>query len=227
MSIATDYKVGVLGTGGVGRTLGSAFIELGHAVKLGARTAENPTAEAWARTAGSLASTGSFADAAAFGDVIVVATLGVATEDVLHAADPASFAGKIVLDTTNPLVLARGQRPTLAFGHSDSLGERVQRLLATAHVVKVFNSVCHGLMIRPTFDHGPPDMFLAGNDPDAKRFAAELCATWGWGAVDLGGIDASRFLEPMVIAWLYAGLQRGLPLSTSGTWTHAFKLLQR
>jgi predicted dinucleotide-binding enzyme len=227
VSIAANYRVGVLGSGGVGRTLGSAFGELGHAVKLGARAADNQAAAAWARAAGPLASAGTFADAAAFGDVLVVATLGVATEDALRAAGPAQFAGKIVLDTTNPLVLARGQPPTLAFGHSDSLGERVQRLLPTARVVKVFNTVCHGLMIRPSFPGGPPDMFVAGNDADAKRFAAELCATWGWGTVDLGGIEASRLLEPIVIAWLYAGLQRGLPLATSGTWTHAFKLLQQ
>ena len=221
------FKVGVLGTGGVGRTLGSALVNLGHEVRMGARAADNTNAAAWVKETGDRASAGTFEAAAAFGDLIVLATLGVATEDIIHSAKLEHFAGKVVLDTTNPLVLEKGQPPALSIGHTDSLGERIQRLISSAKVVKIFNTVCYGLMINPKFEDGRPDMFLAGNEPDAKRLAGEFCAAWGWGTVDLGGIESSRLLEPMVIAWLKVGLTSGLPLRTSGTWNHAFKLLRR
>jgi predicted dinucleotide-binding enzyme len=220
-------RIGILGTGGVGRTLGSGFVKLGHEVRMGARSADNTNAAEWAKENGSQASAGTFQAAAAFADMIVLATLGTATEEVIRSAQLNNFAAKVVLDTTNPLVLENGKPPALAFGHTDSLGERVQRLIPSAKVVKVFNTVCHGLMIHPKFEDGRPDMFLAGNDPDAKQVASELCAAWGWGTADLGGIESSRLLEPMVIAWLQFGIQSGLSLSTSGTWGHAFKILRK
>lgn len=213
-------RIGILGTGDVGRTLGSAFLTLGHEVKMGSRSAGNEKAVAWVRGAGPKGSEGSFADAARFAETIVLATLGTANESALRAAGPEHFRGKLLLDTTNPLSFAPGRPPTLAVGPNDSGGEQVQRLLPEARVVKVFNTVGHAHMFRPDFPGGPPDMFLCGNDEGARREVAALLREFGWGAVDLGGIEASRYLEAMCIVWVLHGVR-------SGSWNHAFKLLKK
>lgn len=212
-------KVGVLGTGDVGRTLGSAFITLGHEVKLGARSAANAKAAAWAKQAGERATTGTFADAAAWCEIAVLATLGVANEAALRAAGLASFEGKIVIDATNPLDFAGG-KPSLTVGFDDSGGEQVQRLLPGAKVVKAFNTVGNALMFRPELPGGPPDMFICGDDDAAKQEVGKLLEQFGWGVADLGGIDASRYLEPMCMVWVLYGVR-------SGRFNHAFKLLKR
>lgn len=213
-------KIGVLGTGDVGRTLGKAFITLGHEVKLGARAAGNEKARAWVKEMGERASEGSFADAAGFGEIIVLATLGVANEQAIRQAGVERFGGKLVIDTTNPLDFSKGG-PALAVGHTDSAGEQVQRLLPAAKVVKAFNTVGHVLMFRPELPGGPPDMFIAGNDDAAKaRLTKLLRDDFGWGVIDVGGIEASRNLEPMCLTWVAYGFR-------TNTWTHAFKLLHR
>ncbi|MCZ7585113.1 MAG: NAD(P)-binding domain-containing protein [Deltaproteobacteria bacterium] len=153
-------KVGVLGTGDVGHALGNGFIALGHEVKMGARDAANEKAAAWAKAAGDKASHGTFADAAAFGELIVLATLGAANEAAIEAAGIDNFDGKAVVDTTNPLDFSAGMPPKLYVGHTDSAGEQVQRLLPKAHVVKAFNTVGSPHMFRPEFPDGPPDMFI-------------------------------------------------------------------
>lgn len=209
-------RVGVLGTGDVGRTLGGAFAALGHEVMLGARAPGHPKAAAWARETTQKA--GTFAEAAAFGELVVLATLGVATEEIVRGVGVGAFSGKPVLDATNPLDLSGGA-PDLALGHTDSLGERIQRLLPGAHVVKCFNTVGHAHMFRPRFSGGPPDMFICGDDAGAKARVAEILGAFGWGTVDIGGIDGSRYLEPMCMAWVRYGMG-------SGTWDHAFKLLR-
>src|SRR5688500_8780308 len=132
-------KIGVLGTGDVGRALGKAFVTLGHDVRMGSRSATNEKALAWAKEMGPKASADTFAEAAAFGEVVVLATLGVANERVLQSAGPERFRGKLVIDTTNPLDFSGGMPPTLAVSGNDSAGERVQRLLPDARVVKAFN----------------------------------------------------------------------------------------
>jgi 8-hydroxy-5-deazaflavin:NADPH oxidoreductase len=213
-------RIGILGTGDVGKTLASAFLTLGHDVKMGARDAANPKARAWAAEAGAKASIGTFADAAEFGELIVLATLGAAAESVLTAAGPQRMAGKVVIDTTNPLDLSAGFPPTLTVGHTDSGGEQVQRLLPGALVVKAFNTVGNPLMFRPDLPGGPPDMFICGNDDGAKKKVSAILDEFGWGVIDLGGIEASRHLEPMCIVWVAHGAR-------TGTWTHAFKLLRR
>ena len=212
-------KVGVLGTGDVGKALGKAFITLGHDVKMGGREAKNEKAEAWARELGAKASTGTFADAATFGEWVVVATLGVAVEAALKQAGPEHFKGKVVIDTTNPLDFSKGY-PQLAFGHTDSGGERVQKQLPGAHVVKAFNTVGNTLMFKPVLPGGPPDMFIGGNDEGAKKKVADLLKEFGWGVIDLGGIEASRYLEPLCMIWVLHGVK-------SGGWNHAFKLLHK
>jgi 8-hydroxy-5-deazaflavin:NADPH oxidoreductase len=211
-------RVAVLGTGDVGRTLAEAFVRLGHDVKLGSRSGTNEKAVAWTREAGPRASAGSFADAAAFGEIITVATLGSATEAALRAAGPEHFRGKTVIDTTNPLDFSQGM-PRLFVGFTDSLGERVQRMLPGARVVKAFNTVGHALMYRPELAGGPPDMFIGGDD-EGKRTVAEILSEFGWGIVDLGGIETSRYLEPMCLIWVLYGIR-------TSAWTHAFKLLKR
>ncbi|MEZ4263392.1 MAG: NADPH-dependent F420 reductase [Polyangiaceae bacterium] len=214
-------KVAVLGTGDVGKTLGKAFIALGHEVKMGAREATNEKAAAWCKEMGDKASHGTFADAAAFAELVVLATLGAANQAVLEAAGPDNLAGKILIDTTNPLDMSKGFPPSLSVGHTDSGGEAVQRLAPKAHVVKAFNTVGNAHMFKPAFEGGPPDMFICGNDEEAKKkVSALLVEGFGWGVVDLGGIEASRHLEPMCLVWVLHGAR-------SGSWNHAFKLLRK
>jgi predicted dinucleotide-binding enzyme len=212
-------RVGVLGTGEVGRALGTAFASLGHEVRMGARSQASEKALAWAREAGPKASAGTFADAAAFGEIVVLAVLGDAAEQVLQLAGRETLRGKLVIDTTNPLDFGGGF-PRLSVGHTDSLGERVQRWLPDAHVVKAFNTVGNPLMFRPNLPGGPPDMFICGNSDEAKRAVAGLLADFGWGVVDLGGIESSRYLEPMCMAWVVYAAR-----NNSGS--HAFKLLRK
>jgi predicted dinucleotide-binding enzyme len=214
-------RIGILGTGDVGRALGRGFLELGHEVVLGARESGNAKAEAFARQGGTRARAGTFAEAAAFGELVVLATLGIAWEEAIFRAGIERFAGKIVFDTTNPLDFpAGGGLPKLAYGWLESAGEKVQGRLADAHVVKVFNSVGNALMFRPELPGGPPTMFIAGNDDGAKAKTAEILADFGWETSDLGGIEASRYLEPLCMVWVLHGAH-------AGTWSHAFKMLRR
>jgi predicted dinucleotide-binding enzyme len=214
-------KIGILGTGDVGQALGAGFAAQGHDVKMGSREPQGEKARNWAAKAGARASTGTFADAARFGEVVVVATLWSGTENALKLAGPESLAGKVVLDVTNPLVPGKpGALPSLALGHTDSGGEQVQRWLPGARVVKVFNTVGHAHMVNPRFPGGPPDMFLAGNDEGARKTVAGICAAFGWNPVDLGGIEGARLLEPMCLLWVGYGMR-------TGTWSHAFKILHK
>jgi predicted dinucleotide-binding enzyme len=214
-------KVGVLGTGDVGKALGKGLLTLGHEVKMGSRSATNEKAVAWAKESGKKASVGTFADAASFGEVVVLATLGMANEGILRAAGPDKFRGKVVIDATNPLDFSGGMPPKLAFAGNDSGGERVQRLLPEAHVVKAFNTVGHAFMFRPDFLGGPPDMFIGGNNDEAKKKVSGILKDFGWGAVhDLGGIETSRYLEAMCMVWV-------LSANRGGTWNQAFKLLRK
>jgi predicted dinucleotide-binding enzyme len=211
-----EVKVGILGSGDVGRALARGFIALGHPVKIGSRDPQK--LREWLSSAGERASAGTFADTAKFGDVIVLATLGVGTEQALHMAGPENFAGKVVIDATNPLDFSGGMPPKLFVGHTDSLGERVQRWLPGARVVKAFNTVGNTFMVNPKFPGGPPDMFICGNDDTAKKIVSQICDHFGWGVIDIGGIEGSRYLEPMCLVWVLHGAR-------TGSWTHAFKML--
>jgi 8-hydroxy-5-deazaflavin:NADPH oxidoreductase len=213
-------RVGILGTGVVGKALGKGFVTLAHEVKMGGRSATNEGAIAWAKEMGPKASVGTFADAASFGEVIVLATLGVANESVLRSAGTEKFRGKLVIDATNPLDFSGGVPPKLAVSGNDSGGERVQRLLPDANVVKAFNTAGNPFMFRPDFPGGPPDMFICGNDDDAKKRVAVILTDFGWGTVDVGGIESSRYLEAMCIVWVLAGVH-------SKNWNQAFKLLRK
>lgn len=212
-------RVAVLGTGDVGKSLGNAFLALGHEVRMGARDENNAKATGWAASAEGPASVGTFADAAEFGEIVVLATLGTAVREVMLPDVVQACAGKLVIDTTNPLDFSRGEA-RLAVGHTDSGGEQVQRLLPSSQVVKAFNTVGNALMFRPSLPGGPPDMFICGNDGPAKERVSALLVDFGWKTVDLGGIDSSRYLEVMCMVWVKYGL-------LNKTWTHAFKLLRK
>lgn len=218
----SQMKIGILGTGIVGQTLGTGFIQAGHDVKMGSREAFGEKAMHWVHGNGPRASSGTFAETAQWGDVIVLATLGAAAESVIHLADPANFMGKVVIDATNPLVFEPGKAPTLSVGFSDSCGEMIQRLLPGARVVKAFNTVGAQQMIHPQFEGGPPDMFICGDDPSAKETVAGICKEFGWNSIDIGGIEASRYLEPLAMVWIRYAL-KGEGWSPN----HAFKLLHK
>ncbi len=213
-------RIGVLGTGDVGRAIGKAFVTLGHNVKMGSRSATNEKAVAWAKEMGATASVGTFADAASYGEIVVLATLGVANESALRSAGLEKFRGKVVIDTTNPLDFSGVMPPKLAVAGNDSAGEGVQRLLPDAHVVKAFNTVGSAHMFRPSFPGGPPDMFICGNHDEAKKTVAGILSDFGWGVVDIGGVESSRYLEAMCLVWVLHGAR-------TNTWNHAFKLLRR
>src|SRR5947207_4763725 len=162
----TTMKVVILGSGDVGKSLARGFAGLGQQVTIGSRSPEK-LSEFAAQTRG--VKTGTFEEAAKFGDLIAVATLGAATEEALRLAGAKNFEGKVVIDATNPLDFSGGMPPKLFVGGNDSLGERVQRWLPGARVVKAFNTAGNVFFVHPDFPGGPPDMFIAGNDADAKK----------------------------------------------------------
>ena len=211
-------KVGVLGSGDVGKQLARGFAAHGYDVTIGSRDPKK--LDAWRQEAGVKVGVGSFEDAARHGTIVVLALHGDATEAVLRAVGPAAFAGKLVLDATNPLDLSRGMPPSLLFGLNDSLGERVQRELPAAKVVKCFNTVSNLKMIDPKFSSGPARMWVCGNDAEAKRSAEAIVKELGWaGTLDVGGIDSARWLEAMVPLWVRAGL-------ALGTWEHMLQVVR-
>ena len=214
-------KVGILGSGAVGQSLGLGFAGLGDEVKLGSRTPGKDEIKAWRAKAGPRASAGSFAEVAASGELIVLATRWSGTENAIHLANPANFDGKVVIDATNPFLHSEHGLPGLAVGCTNSAGEEVQRWLPGAKVVKAFNIINAAWMVNPEFPGGPPDMFLCGNDADAKRTVVAILQKLGWaGPIDMGGIEESRVLEPMALLYVHYALRHG-------TWSHAFKLLRK
>ncbi len=196
-------KIGILGSGDVGRSLGSGFAKKGYDVTIGTREPGKAELQKWLRANDGHASVATFADAAKRGDIVILATHGEATEEVLDQVGPEAFAGKLVIDATNPLVFRDGSPPGLFVGTTDSLGERVQRKLPKAKVVKCFNSVNYSMMTNPKTPQGVPDMLIAGNDPAAKRQVAKILKEFGWNdPIDVGGIEGARWLEAWVALWV-------------------------
>jgi predicted dinucleotide-binding enzyme len=198
-------RIGVLGTGVVGRTLASALLEGGHDVRMGSRAAGNQQAVAWVAEAGDRASEGTFADAAGFGELVVNATAGAASLDALDAAGAEQLAGKVLVDVSNPLDLSAGMPPTLTVCNDDSLGERIQRAFADVHVVKTLNTVTAAVMVQPDLVPGRHTVFVCGDDSGAKAQVGELLQDFGWPAdaiLDLGDISAARGMEMYLALWL-------------------------
>ncbi|MEM6818168.1 MAG: NADPH-dependent F420 reductase [Pseudomonadota bacterium] len=214
-------KIGVLGTGDVGRTISVGLANIGHNVMIGTRDPGKPELVEW--RGDSDISVGTFAEAAAFGDVLVLAVGWSSVEAVLDLAGQDNIAEKVVLDANNPLRFdAEGQPPVLDIPHNDSAGETIQRRLPDARIVKAFNTIGSPHMVNPDFPDGKPDMFICGNDDDAKQIANTLIEELGWRtSIDLGGIENSRYLESMAMVWIVhffnTGFQGG----------HAFSLLRK
>jgi predicted dinucleotide-binding enzyme len=196
-------KVGILGAGEVGRTLADGLKQHGHEVKLGHRDPQAP-----------------YAEAAKFGQVVLLCTRWEGTENAIKLADPKNLAGKVVIDVTNPLKGGEDAPPTLAIGFDDSGGEQVQRWLPKSRVVKAFNIVGSSLMVDPQVPGGPPDMFIAGNDAAAKQTVTQICRELGWPVVDIGGIEGARLLEPLAMLWVVVGFKLD-------RWDQAWKLLHK
>jgi 8-hydroxy-5-deazaflavin:NADPH oxidoreductase len=157
-------RIGVLGTGAVGRSLAAEIIDVGHEVRMGARDAGNETAMAWANEAGESASSGSFADAASFAEMVVNATAGAHSVEALAAAGAENLAGKVLLDVANPLDFSAGMPPTLAVCNTDSLGEQIQRAFPEARVVKALNTMNAEVLVDPHLVRGSHTAFLCGDD---------------------------------------------------------------
>lgn len=198
-------RIGVLGTGTVARTLGSALLRNGHEVRLGSRTTGNEAAVGWAAEVGGPASEGTFADAAGFGELLVNATAGAASLDALALAGAEQLAGKVLVDVANPLDFSQGMPPTLSVCNDDSLAEQIQRAYPDIRVVKALNTVTAALMVDPARVPGTHTVFVAGDDGEAKAQVAELLGEFGWPAeavLDVGDITAARGLEMYLPLWL-------------------------
>ncbi|MEU6237680.1 NAD(P)-binding domain-containing protein [Kitasatospora sp. NPDC047058] len=198
-------RIGIIGTGTVGRTLADKLVALGHEVTLGSRTKDNPKAVAWAEQAGPNGHTGTFADAAGFGEVVLNATAGTVSLEALRAAGAERLAGKVLVDISNPLVFSAEGAVSLDPVNTDSVGERIQREFPDARVVKALNTLSAPLMVDPGRVPGEHNLFVAGDDAAAKTELVSLLGEFGWPAeavIDLGGIAAARGMEMLMPFWL-------------------------
>jgi len=198
-------KIGIIGTGMVGATLGSKLVQLGHEVKMGSRTANNENAVEWAKSNGSKASAGTFSDAAAFGDVIFNCTAGGVSLNALKLAGSENLKGKVLVDVANPLDFSKGMPPTLTVCNTDSIGEQIQRTFPDVKVVKSLNTMNCKVMVEPSVVPGDSSIFLAGNDAGAKEKVRGILESFGWKAgtiIDLGDITASRGTEMVLPLWM-------------------------
>jgi predicted dinucleotide-binding enzyme len=214
-----QMRVGVLGTGEVGRRLAAGFRSRGHEVMIGSRDPAKADLDGWRSGDGAGVEPGTFAAVAAHGELLVLAVLGNAAEQAIADAGRENFSGKVVIDAMNPLDFSAGFPPKLSIAGEDSLGERVQRALPDARVVKALNTIGSAYFVDPRFSDGQPTMLIAGDDENAKRTVTDVLADFGWSqTVDIGGIEGSRELEAICIAWVKIGGARG-------AWDHGFRLL--
>jgi predicted dinucleotide-binding enzyme len=210
-------KVGVLGSGDVAKVLASGFLKHRHDVMMGTRTSSR-LAE-WAKQSPG-GKVGGFAEAARFGELVVLAVKGTVALEALEGAGAPNLAGKPVIDATNPIADAPPVNGVFKFftNLDESLMERLQRAFPEAHFVKAFNSVGNPLMINPQFKGGKPTMFICGNDEAAKETVRGILDQFGWETADMGKVEAARAIEPLCMLWLIPGFLRN-------QWGHAFKLL--
>jgi len=210
-------KVGIFGSGPVAKALAKGFIEHGHMVMLGTRNPGKLEDWDWKNREGIV---GGVAEAARFGELLVLAVKGTAAADVLRAAGITNLAGKPVIDATNPIADSPPVNGVLGFFTSleDSLMERLQHEFRGACFVKAFNSVGNACMVNPQFKGGKPTMFICGNDDAAKKTVTGILDQFGWEVADMGKAEAARAIEPLCILWCIPGFLRQ-------DWVHAFKLL--
>lgn len=212
-------RVAVLGSGVVGQVLADGFLEHGYQVMRGSRQADRLAA--WQAKAGSRASVGVFAEAARFGDLVVLAVKGTAAETVLDLCGRDALASKTIIDTTNPIADAPPSNGVIHFFTTleESLMERLQRRAPEARFVKAFSCVGNAMMVNPRLAGGPPTMFICGNDARAKADVKAILDQFGWQTSDMGSVEAARAIEPLCILWCIPGFLQN-------RWTHAFKLLE-
>lgn len=212
-------KIGILGSGSVAQTLAAGFLRHGHAVTLGTRDAAKLAAFI-AEHPGAAVASG--ADAAGFGELIVLAVKGGAALAALRAAGAQRLAGKTVIDATNPIADQPPEHGVLRYftGPNESLMETLQKEFAQARFVKAFNSVGAACMVNPELPGAPPTMFIAGNDAAAKAQVAGVLAQFGWDVADMGRAEAARAIEPLAMLWCIPGF-------VANDWVHAFKLLRK
>ena len=212
-------KVGILGSGDVAKALAIGFLKHGHDVLMGTRSPAKLADWAKQNPKGRI---GSFAEAANFADLAVLAVKGTVAADALRTAGPANLAGKSVIDATNPISDLPPVNGVLRFftNLDESLMERLQREFENLHFVKAFNSVGSASMVNPQFNGGKPSMFICGNDDTAKTVVTGVLDQFGWETVDMGKAEAARAIEPLCMLWCIPGFLRN-------DWVHAFKLLAR
>jgi predicted dinucleotide-binding enzyme len=214
-------KIGVLGSGDVGKVLAGGFIKLGYEVLLGSRDLNK--IKEWREQNPKNAEIGSFKDSAAFGDTIVLAVKGSAAENALHLAGLENFKGKTIIDTTNPIDdLQAPVNGVIKFftNQNESMMERLQKLVPGANFVKAFNSVGNAFMVNPDFGGIKPTMFICGNNTQAKKEVTEILEKFGWESEDMGTANAAGTIENLCILWCIPGIIKN-------QWSHAFKLLKK
>jgi predicted dinucleotide-binding enzyme len=196
-------RIGILGTGVVGQTIGSKLVQLGHDVMLGSRTATNDKAAKWVADNGNHAKQGTFADAAGFGEIVFNCTSGQASLAALSSAGAANLDGKIIVDVSNPLDFSQGFPPTLSVCNTDSVAEQIQSAFPNSKVVKSLNTMTAAVMVNPALVPGEHDIFVSGNDADAKRQVSDLLRSFGWRTIiDLGDVTSARGAEMILPLWL-------------------------
>ncbi len=212
-------RIGVIGSGQVGETLSDGFLKHGHEVMRGSR--EPAKLAGWKSGAGQRAHTGTMPEAARFGEVVVLAVKGTAAAAAAESCAD-GLAGKVVIDTTNPIAEAPPVNGVLPFFTrlDASLMEDLQRRVPRARFVKAFSCVGSALMVDPQLPGGKPTMFVCGNDDAAKRQVGSLLAELGWESEDLGKAESARAIEPLCMLWCIPGFLRN-------DWVHAFKMLRR
>ena len=212
-------KIGVLGSGVAGKALASGFLKHGYEVKIG--TSDVNKLKEWKDGPGAKGSVGSFSEAAAFGEIVILAVKGTAALEAIEKSKPENLAGKTVIDVTNPIANAPPVNGVLQYftGLDDSLMERLQKAFPGIHFVKAFGMVGSLFMVDPQFPGGKPTMFICGNDDHAKSTVNSILVEFGWEVEDMGKAEAARAIEPLCMLWCIPGFLHN-------QWTHAFKLLK-
>jgi 8-hydroxy-5-deazaflavin:NADPH oxidoreductase len=196
-------KIAVLGTGTVGQSLGTKLIELGHEVFMGSRTKDNPKALEWSGMYPDSAYQGTFAEAAKFGEIVINCTNGMGSLEAVNQAGAQNLKGKVLIDVSNPLDFSKGMPPSLFVSNTDSLGEQIQKAFPAALVVKALNTVSAPIMVNPGSLTEDSDIFICGNDDEAKEKVKKLLKDFGWKNIqDLGDITGSRAMEMYLPLWI-------------------------
>jgi predicted dinucleotide-binding enzyme len=214
-------KIGIIGSGIVGRVLATAFLKEGHEVTIGTRNVTKEEVVKW-KMENPKGHVALFKETAESANIIVLAIAGSVAEEAIKLAEIENFSNKIVIDATNPIAAAPPVNGVLKYFTSldESLMEKIQVLIPEAKVVKAFNSVGNAFMYKPYFGGIKPTMFICGNDAEAKKTVTAILDAFGWETEDMGAVEAARAIEPLCMLWCIPGIAKG-------QWTHAFKLLKK